>query len=56
MAKTRLTDVVVILLLVVNLALLGMVIAIFYILNSVWVGAQQNQPQLAVWGGGPQAG
>jgi hypothetical protein len=56
MAKTRLMDVVVILLLLVNLALLGVVTAIFYVLNSVWVGAQENQPQLAVWSGGPKAG
>jgi hypothetical protein len=33
---------------VVNLTMLGMVIAIFYILNSVWYGATQNQPVLVV--------
>jgi hypothetical protein len=37
--------------LVVNLTLLGMVVAIFYILNSVWFGPQNNQPALVVTGG-----
>lgn len=34
--------------LVSNIAILAFLIAIFYILQSVWIGRQEDQPLLAV--------